>query len=82
MTAIGLLTRVRGVVQKSHVGAPAPLSLPFPLPSFSFPSPVLSPSHPPPPIKSSSPYCGWEVWRSALAPPAGPGGVRPPNAIW
>jgi len=43
-------------------------------PSFLSPSPLSLTSRPP--------YCGYGIWGSALAPPVGPGGVRPPNGIW
>jgi len=33
-------------------------------------------------FRSRPPYCGYRVCGSALAPPAGPGGDRPPNGIW
>ena len=48
------------------------------LPSLPSPSPLL----PSPALRSRPPYCGQGVWGSALAPPAGPGGARPPNGIW
>ena len=43
------------------------------LPSTSFPSPSL---------RSRLPLIQLRVWRSAVSSPAGPGGSRPPNAIW
>ena len=56
-----------------------PLPFPFPLP---FPLPSLPPPLPSPPLRSRSPLLRLRVWGSALAPPAGPGGARPPNGTW
>ena len=36
----------------------------------------------PHPLEVGPPYCGYGVWGSALAPPAGPGRARPTNGIW
>ena len=64
-------------------------SLPFPSPPFpSFPLPSSSlPSYPhrslpSPPLRSRSPVLRLGDQESAQAPPAGPGGARPPNGFW
>jgi len=56
-------------------------------PSFPFPFPLLFPSLPTLPslpllLEVGPLIAAKRVWGSALVPPAGPGGARPPNGIW
>jgi len=78
-TQCGSLSRSIGMYWMRHQGRLSPLT---PWSKFSPPLPSPPLPSPSPPLRSRPPLLRLGIWGSALAPPAGPSGARPPNGIF